>query len=93
MSQLAIQFFTAARLPALVVNADGNARTRFPEFFTANIRNKNTRRAYAQATDTDSDGFRGVHRVTGIPDGIPRPQVSGAIVPVWLAQQRRPHKR
>ena len=29
---------------------DDSAQTRFLEFFAANIRNKNTRRAYAQAT-------------------------------------------
>ena len=37
-------------LPALVASADGQAQTRFWEFFAANIRNKHTRRAYAQAT-------------------------------------------
>jgi len=36
-------------LPALVVRAGENATRRFFEFFTANIRNPNTRAAYAQA--------------------------------------------
>lgn len=36
-------------LPVLVTNAGENATRRFIEFFTANIRNKNTRHAYAQA--------------------------------------------
>src|SRR5689334_17693190 len=33
-------------IPALVASAGEDAVTRFAEFFTANIRNKNTRRAY-----------------------------------------------
>ncbi len=37
-------------LPALLTSAGDRARTRFLEFFAANIRNKHTRRAYAQAT-------------------------------------------
>jgi integrase/recombinase XerC len=37
-------------LPALIASADSRAQTRFWEFFAANIRNKHTRRAYAQAT-------------------------------------------
>lgn len=38
-----------AELPALVVAAGARARWRFVEFFTANIRNANTRAAYARA--------------------------------------------
>ena len=41
--------FTAHAFPALVAAAGDQARVRFLEFFTANIRNRNTRRAYAQA--------------------------------------------
>jgi integrase/recombinase XerC len=37
-------------VPALVASAGDKARTRFFEFFAANIRNKHTRRAYVQAT-------------------------------------------
>src|SRR5712692_5729874 len=37
------------RLPAMIARAGENAAWRFIEFFTANIRNKNTRAAYAQA--------------------------------------------
>ncbi len=36
-------------LPALIVDAGDKAAWRFLEFFTANIRNKNTRRAYGRA--------------------------------------------
>ena len=38
-----------AALPALVAKAEKRARTRFLEFFTANIRNPNTRAAYTRA--------------------------------------------
>ncbi|ARU18367.1 tyrosine-type recombinase/integrase [Croceicoccus marinus] len=37
------------QLPALVTAADGRTRIRFLEFFAAEIRNANTRRAYARA--------------------------------------------
>jgi integrase/recombinase XerD len=37
------------QLPAAIVRAGDHARWRFVEFFTSNIRNKNTRAAYAQA--------------------------------------------
>jgi integrase/recombinase XerC len=40
----------ALQLSILVSAAGERAQTRFWEFFAANIRNKNTRRAYAQAT-------------------------------------------
>lgn len=36
-------------LPALIESADDRTRTRFAEFFAANIRNRHTRRAYARA--------------------------------------------
>ena len=36
-------------LPALIAGAGGRAALRFLEFFTVNIRNKNTRAAYARA--------------------------------------------
>lgn len=38
-----------ASVPALIAGAGDRAAWRFLEFFTANIRNKNTRRAYAHA--------------------------------------------
>src|SRR5438094_3220821 len=37
------------QLPAMIVRAGEQASWRFIEFFTANIRNKNTRQAYARA--------------------------------------------
>jgi hypothetical protein len=36
-------------VPALVANLGDEAAWRYVEFFTANIRNPNTRRAYARA--------------------------------------------
>jgi site-specific recombinase XerD len=48
MNQLAP--VTASRTPALVSASGERAQTRFLEFFAARIRNKHTRRAYAQAT-------------------------------------------
>ena len=43
------------RLPSLVTDAGERATLRFLEFFTAAIRNKNTRRAYARAVTRLSD--------------------------------------
>ena len=37
-------------VPALFMDAGSDAVRRFIEFFTANIRNRNTRAAYARAT-------------------------------------------
>src|SRR3984893_1593592 len=48
MNQL-VPFLTAEASPALVAAAGGRAQERFIEFFAANIRNRNTRRAYAHA--------------------------------------------
>ena len=42
------QLVPSARLPPLIVGAGDRARVHFLEFFTANIRNPNTRRAYAR---------------------------------------------
>ncbi len=50
MSHLATVSFVVSRLPAVVAASDEKARTRFLEFFAAQIRNRHTRRAYAQAT-------------------------------------------
>ena len=38
-----------AELPALIAGAGKGATLRFVEFFTVNIRNKNTRAAYGRA--------------------------------------------
>jgi hypothetical protein len=39
-------------IPALIADAGDQAAWRYIEFFTANIRNPNTRRAYARACGT-----------------------------------------
>jgi site-specific recombinase XerD len=49
MNQL-IHFVAHGSSPALVAAVGSNAELRFMEFFSANIRNPHTRRAYAQAT-------------------------------------------
>ncbi len=48
-----------AAVPALFAAAGERAATRFIEFFTANIRNPNTRRAYFNATAAFSDWCEG----------------------------------
>ena len=48
MNQL-VPLHTREATPALITAAGERAQLRFLEFFTANIRNPHTRRAYAQA--------------------------------------------
>lgn len=50
MNPLVLPATVTNALPALVSHAGERAGMRFLEFFTANIRNPNTRRAYARAT-------------------------------------------
>jgi integrase/recombinase XerC len=49
MNHLAPRPSSAAKIPAIIAAAGDHAQTRFWEFFAANIRNRHTRRAYAQA--------------------------------------------
>ena len=51
--------------PTLVAAAGARAQERFVEFFTANIRNRNTRRAYAQAV-SEFLAWCEAHRVSSI---------------------------
>ena len=44
-----VEWYSAASVPAVIDRAGGPARKRFLEFFTATIRNENTRIAYARA--------------------------------------------
>src|SRR5437879_111722 len=44
-----VEWYSAGSVPAVIDRAGGNARKRFLEFFTATIRNENTRMAYARA--------------------------------------------
>jgi hypothetical protein len=48
-----VPFRSAELAPALIAATGESAKLRFVEFFTANIRNHNTRRAYAQAVAED----------------------------------------
>lgn len=47
--------FAGRPFPAVIANAGENASRRFVEFFTANIRNRNTRTAYAAAVSRFCD--------------------------------------
>jgi integrase/recombinase XerD len=44
-----LQIRGSVSLPSLIVNAGDNAAEKFIDFFTAQIRNRNTREAYARA--------------------------------------------
>ena len=46
-----LALISGTRVPALIATAGDQARMRFLEFFTANIRNPNTRRSYAKAAE------------------------------------------
>lgn len=64
----ALATIAAPVLPAIVTVAGERAQIRFLEFFAANIRNANTRRAYARAV-VDFLSWcegRGVASVTGV---------------------------
>jgi site-specific recombinase XerD len=68
------------QVPPLIAEAGDAARWRFIEFFTANIRNPNTRRAYARAV---SDFFRWceTHRVRSLG------QITPTIVAGYIEQR------
>jgi site-specific recombinase XerD len=51
MSELVLTGSITTHVPVLISQAGERAGMRFLEFFTANIRNPNTRRAYARAAD------------------------------------------
>lgn len=44
-----VEWYASGKAPAIIDRAGGQARKRFLEFFTATIRNENTRMAYARA--------------------------------------------
>ncbi|GGJ48266.1 tyrosine-type recombinase/integrase [Pseudomonas avellanae] len=70
-----------ASLPALVSQAGDRAGIRFLEFFTANIRNPNTRRAYARATQAFLTWCESV----GVPSLA---DVAPLHVATWIEQQQ-----
>ena len=47
--QRSVEWYASGKVPAIIDRAGGQARKRFLEFFTATIRNENTRMAYARA--------------------------------------------
>ena len=47
--QRSVEWYASGKVPAIIDRAGGQARKRFLEFFTATIRNENTRLAYARA--------------------------------------------
>lgn len=49
MTQELIPFVNSAGLPVIITSEGRKTTNRFLEFFTANIRNKNTRLSYARA--------------------------------------------
>lgn len=67
-------------LPALIAVANESAQIRFVEFFTANIRNPNTRRAYARAVNEFLSWCHGV----GVPDLL---AVGPLHVATWIELQ------
>ena len=84
MSQLAPLLPNGADLPALVRTTGDRASWRFLEFFTANIRNPHTRRAYSRAV-TDFLTWCADQGVTGL--GEVRP----LHVSAWVEMQTRSH--
>jgi len=73
-------------LPAIIANAGDGAGWRFIEFFTANIRNPNTRRAYNRAV---GDFFRwcDTRRVHALE------QVSPTVVAAYVEQLQQTHAK
>ena len=74
MTFLVLNSPVGATLPTLVTKAGERAGIRFLEFFTANIRNPNTRRAYARAVNE----FLTWCQAVGVPD-------LGAVAPLHVA--------
>lgn len=82
--------FTRAALPALVAAAGDRAAYRFLEFFTAQIRNANTRKAYMRSVSEFCDWVAG--------QGGPRSlrsvrSMSPSILSSWVGACRRSHTR
>jgi site-specific recombinase XerD len=78
---------TPAGLPALIADAGPKAARRFIEFFTANIRNPNTRRAYYRAV-TDFFTWCEQHRLEDL--GSIQPIHVAAYIEELMRRQSRP---
>src|SRR5271170_2254094 len=76
---------TARALPAIVMAADDDTRERFLEFFSSNIRNPHTRRAYRAAVQDFLDwcASAGVSTLR---------EVRPLHIAAWIEQQSQTHK-
>ncbi|NEK39620.1 site-specific integrase, partial [Rhizobium leguminosarum] len=83
MTALALSAPSAA-LPALVHPSDERTRMRFLEFFTANIRNPNTRKAYARSA-ADFLHWCEARGVSALP------QIQPMHVAAWIEELGRSH--
>ena len=83
MTALALSAPSAA-LPALVHPSDERTRMRFLEFFTANIRNPNTRKAYARSA-ADFLHWCAARGVSALP------QIQPMHVAAWIEELGRSH--
>jgi integrase/recombinase XerD len=73
-------------LPTLITSAGDRAAWRFIEFFTANIRNANTRRAYARAVG-DFFGWCDTRRISSVN------QISPTVVAAYVEQLGDTHAK
>lgn len=82
MNQLAV--IGQGALPAVIAEEAPHARMRFLEFFAANIRNPNTRKAYARAA-TEFLSWCGERGITALP------QIQPLHVAAWVEELGRTH--
>ncbi len=73
-------------LPTLIASAGDRARRRFIEFFTANIRNPNTRRAYGRAV-SDFFAWCSQRHVLALA------QISPTVVAAYIEQLQQTHAK
>jgi site-specific recombinase XerD len=84
-SELALPPELPAFLPAIIAEAGENASRRFLEFFTANIRNSNTRAAYAHAVFAFCAWCERRH--------LPLPHLQPIVVAAYIEQLGKSHSR
>ncbi len=70
-------------LPQIITSEGGNASRRFIEFFTANIRNKNTRLAYAKAVSLFFDWCEG--------RGLSLGRLQPTVVAIYIEKLQQTH--
>ena len=84
MNQLAT--LSATQTPTLITAAGDRAAYRFLEFFTAQIRNPHTRRAYVRAVGAfcawlEDHGVPSIAAVGSIPASLPASRTSATAIP------------